>query len=125
MREYEEKKKISRYLYSKPSLAVLIILIMLLTKATWNVYGKYKESSKSLALSTRELKDLENKENDLTIKVEALETNRGIEAEIRDKYPVTKEGEYMVVIVDNASGSKNQNIQSKESLWQKFLDLFR
>lgn len=52
--------------------------------------------------------DLEKREKDLSSRIETLDTNAGVEREIRDRYGLAKEGEEIVIIVADPAHAKVQ-----------------
>ncbi len=87
-------------LYSKPVLIGLIIMIGLLARGTFEVYQKEKESRKNVAMVKREYDALMERRDLLKKETEKLATEEGIEAALREKYQVSKEGESVLVVVD-------------------------
>ena len=57
--------------------------------------------------------------NELKKRVDELETPRGQEEEIRNNFPVGKEGERVVVIYDEEEKATSTSVQ-KDKWWQKF-----
>lgn len=123
MKEYQRKKKIRRFLYSRLALCVLLALILLIGKATWSVHNKERESAKNLHRATEELAALEARQTSLTEKIERLKTPEGVEAEIREQFQVAKPGERMVVVVEDKTLPKEEEV--KHSLVSRFFDIFR
>ena len=99
MLEFYEKRKLKRLLYSKPSLAVLVFLGVLLSIPTWGAYQKVQATSESRLAVASELHLLRTREVELQAEIDRLATERGIEEEIRRKYEVGRQGEQMIVIV--------------------------
>ena len=61
----------------------------------------------------------------LSSEIERLKTKDGIEEEIRNKFNVVKPGEHLVVIVDDASTSKNETTKQNTGWWGSFLGWFK
>jgi len=61
---------------------------------------KERETTKKRDLMLSNIETLRNREKVLNSEIEKLKTEEGVEEIIRDKYQVVKEGEKMVVIVD-------------------------
>lgn len=124
MREFQRKRKIRHVLYSRGAILLLLVLLLLTGKAAWGVFEKERESRKALTEASASLTALETREKELKARIARLNTEEGIEAEIREQFPVTKPGEKMVVIVEE-KGSGAPKVLVRESLIQKFFDLFR
>ena len=119
MKELQRKQGIRRIVYSIPSLIILSIIALILTKGALGVMNKERTSSE---LS----KDLEEKaaalvlrEQELREGVRRLETEEGIKDEIREKFSVTEEGELVAVIIDDRGASSSTD--SSTFPWYKKL----
>src|SRR3989344_2399984 len=119
MKELQRKQGIRRIVYSIPSLIILSIIALILTKGALGGMNKERTSSE---LS----KDLEEKaaalvlrEQELREGVRRLETEEGIKDEIREKFSVTEEGELVAVIIDDRGASSSTD--SSTLPWYKKL----
>ncbi|MDO8564810.1 MAG: septum formation initiator family protein [bacterium] len=124
MKEFQRKRTIRRVLYSRVSLLGALILVVLAGRATWGMYEKERESRRQFDRAQEELAALEAREKELTGRITRLDTPEGVEAEIREQFPVTKPGERMVVIVEEKE-EVLQEVVFRRSLVAKFFDLFR
>ncbi len=82
---------------------VLIVLFCILILFVFNIIGlaeKERETAKKKDIELSKIENLRIREKTLTDDISRLKTEEGIEETIRDKYQVVKEGEKMVVIVD-------------------------
>jgi cell division protein FtsB len=100
MREYKRKRKIKQRVFSKVSIFILIFLLVFLSKATFNVYSKAKESAQNLARVNGALAETKARKENLEKETAKLKTNQGIEEQIRHKFQVAKEGEKVIVVID-------------------------
>jgi len=99
-REFQKKRKIRAWIYSKTTIIILIIIVFFLMRATWKVYGARVESRKDFDRAMEELTSLDDREKVLVLDIERLKTEKGTEEEIRKKFSVAKEGESVVFVVD-------------------------
>lgn len=95
----------------------LILLVVMLGRSVWLVYGKYLESKTARDEVAAAAGALQERKIDLEGQVERLATPRGQEAEIRQKLPVAKEGEQVVVIIDESADDETE-IGATKSWWQ-------
>ncbi|KKU67995.1 MAG: hypothetical protein UX89_C0009G0029 [Parcubacteria group bacterium GW2011_GWA2_47_16] len=100
MREFEHKRKIRRILSSPLVLLPLAIVLFFLIRGTWNIYVKNRDSATELRLATERLARLEGRHETLLAGIEKLNTESGIEGEIRDRFQMAKDGERAIVIVE-------------------------
>jgi cell division protein FtsB len=126
MLEFQEKRKLRRFLYSRITLIILIIIIALVLKAVWGVYEKQRMTADNLSKAAANFQDLQAREKMLSSEINRLNTVGGTEEEIRDKYGLVKPGEEVITVVDNASSSPNDGSASDgRSFWQKVIDWFK
>jgi len=73
--------------------------------------------------SAARLSELEVRNSELDSKIKKLNTNSGIEEEIRSKFSVAKNDENMVIIVREEGGSTTPP-HEKTGFWTKIKSLF-
>ncbi len=106
MRDFQERRKTERLIYSKWTAAVLIVLFAWGIKATWGVYQKEQLTKENLVKAQRELETLTQRQQALSAKIDQLKSPEGVEEEIRNKFGLVKEGEQVAVIVDSNTDSE-------------------
>lgn len=103
MFDFYEKRKIKSLLYSKATLIVLAILIVLLARSVYERYQVAEGIEDKREAKVTELAELNERAKSLEEKVSYLENERGMEEEFRGRFDVAKEGEQVVIIVDKDS----------------------
>lgn len=119
------------FFYTRFWIVVLFIICILLGISVFKVYLKYAHA-KSIRNDYRdELAQVKQHEMDLQKNIDALSTERGKEEEIRDRYRVVKQGEQMILIVDNDQKGKvfeTTEIEEEKGffgvIWLKIVNLF-
>ncbi len=97
---------------------VLLIVFVVFANGTWSVYQKSSFASENRELAQKELEELKVREIALREELVRLETKRGLEEEVRQKFDVGLEGEKMIVLVD--APEKKKLIEPREyTLWEK------
>lgn len=126
MKEFQEKQKAKRMLYSKPALVLMGIVLMSLLYATWNMYQKSIAPQSNFKHASERLEDLKVRELNLLARIEVLSTEEGIEQELRQKFGYVREGEEVVMIVDNREDTPLYSDISTEdeSFFQKLMHVF-
>lgn len=106
------------------SIAVLLILSVMFGFAVHDRYVVEREMALRLAKSEAELERETYRRAELAKKVEKLNTQQGIESEIRKNFDVAREGETVVVLVeeDRPMIEPLPATPSKGSIWQRFLN---
>ncbi|MEI7777075.1 MAG: hypothetical protein WCI52_00475 [bacterium] len=127
MKEFQEKRRRRRLLYSKFSVVFMIFVVIVMARATWSVYQKEKESRANMLLANNSLAELQARHDLLGQQVSHLETSEGQDEAIREKYQVEKPGEQVVVIVNATSGlplpDEGQGVLQK--IWDGFMHIFK
>lgn len=131
MLELQARQKLKKRIYSRPTLVALIILAALAVKGTWNVYWKYEESKENLLKTEQQADALRAREYALTAQIAALNTEKGVEREIRKKFSVVKDGEQVIVLVDGESEAQKKATTTPglfdrmwSRMWSRIKDVF-
>ena len=115
----EFKRKNSYNFWHSP--IALIALFCLVILFMYNIIGlakKEAETAKKKKLILAQIETLRSREENLSRDIEKLKTEQGIEETIRDKYQVVKEGEKMVVIIDDEENkSEIKELPKENSFW--------
>jgi cell division protein FtsB len=125
MLEFQEKRKIKNLLYSKVTLTVLIILVVLLLNAVWNVYKKQDLAKDNLIKTAVVFEGLQAREKMLSSEIERLKTKNGVEEEIREKYGLVKPGEEVIVVVDNNDDVNLNHTLPHVNVWRSIINWFK
>lgn len=99
MFDFHEKRKIRSWLFSYPAIAVLLILSFFLAGSVHERYQKERETAAKRDERAAELDALRARTDALEAQVAFMQSERGIEEEIRSRYDAVRDGERMVVIV--------------------------
>jgi len=122
MREFQERRRIKKFLHSRYAIAVLLIILVVMSRAVWGVYQKHQKSEEIVARAQSDLKVLKEREAMLGASIKALETEEGKEREIRDRFGVVREGERLIVLVDDSVKAKQEVVSDPKSWWERFLE---
>jgi len=107
MKEFQRKQIIRRIVYSIPSLIILLITAFFLVKGAVRVVDKGWESSERSKDLEKRAAALILREEELKGNIARLQTEEGVRDEIKEKFSVTEEGEYVAVIVDDRKVSSS------------------
>ena len=100
MREFQERRLLRKIIFSRFTLIFLAGILVFLVYASVKVYLRSRKAAGINEMVKQEMANLENKKNGMKALIDRLETETGAEEEIRNKFPVKKPGENMIVIVD-------------------------
>ena len=126
MAEFNSKNKQS-FWHSPLVLIVLFGILVLFVYNMINLIEKERETTKKKNQILSNIETLRTREEALNKDIEKLKTEQGIEETIRDKYQVVKEGERMVVIVDedNKSEVVSDEVKEEHGLWSWVKRVFK
>ncbi len=99
--DFYEKRKIRSWLYSKVTIGLIATLALLVFVSVYKRYQVERQVAERRAAAEAELKELKERAVFLEEKVSHLENERGLEEEIRTRFDVAKEGEQVVIILEN------------------------
>ena len=121
MFDFYERRKIRQWLYSWPSFVILLAVSVFLAHGVWGVYQQERITRINKNQRSAYLEELKGRKTALEEEMARLNTDRGVEEEIRQKFEVAKEGEKELVIVDPPDRSSGAGDQTKEGLWNRIL----
>ena len=101
MREYQHKHMVRTLLYSRVTLVILFLLIVLLLRSIMELNDKRIEVAKLRDDSIIERAELQKKVDKAAKDTDFITTERGFEGYVRTTYPVVKKGEGVIVIYDD------------------------
>jgi hypothetical protein len=100
----------------------LAVIASFLLFSNWKIFQKFKDSVSFRQTAEANLKDESGREAQLKIKVTELQTESGLEKEIRERFPVAKPGEEVIMIIPgNNSEATSDSGANSGGWWQKFL----
>lgn len=123
MVDFNRRKPVRKFLHSPFALFVMLVVLLILLKAVWGVHGKEQTSAAYLNQQKTELDKIKARETELSNSIEYLKTDQGVEAELRSKFRVVKEGESIAVILDNDATTTEPAPQARvPTWWQRIFD---
>jgi cell division protein FtsB len=123
MLDSRQKRKVKGLLYHRVTISILFLFLLIVAHSTWDVYSKKRESEELERISLMHKNELESRDNELKSQIDRLQTEPGIEAEIRSKFNVSKDKENVVLIVDSQS-STTKPAEENKGLWERIKSVF-
>lgn len=123
MKDFKRKKLVKNMLFSYATLGMLGVCTVLLGMSVFERFTVEREMSARRVEAEHELQELKLRAAALESQVEYLEDDRGMEAEIRGRFDVVKEGEQVVIILDDeveTSPPATQSAVVEDEPWYKF-----
>jgi cell division protein FtsB len=120
---FHEKRRIQRLLYSRYFVLFMCLPISLLFLAVWHAYQTEQETGARQAELATELSKLQLRAADLEHNIATLDDPRGVEAGLRERYEVGRQGEEAIVFVEQDPPEKVQTASSTEErgLWERLM----
>lgn len=103
MQDFKRKRFVRQMFFSYVTIALLLLVVGLLSVSVFHRFTIEREMAARKDESESELRELRLRAQALESEVRYLEDDRGVEAEIRNRFDVAKEGEQVVIIVDDTS----------------------
>jgi cell division protein FtsB len=109
----KSKKNDYKFWHSPIALAFLFFIVLFFGYKIIDLIKIERETTEKKNLVLDQIEDLKKREVSLSSDISKLQTEEGKENIIREKYQVVKEGEKMVIIVDENNKNDSQLEQNK------------
>lgn len=117
-----EKRRIRRFFFSRLLTVGVFILLLFLLRAAWGAYQKASFASDGRVDAMQQQQVLQKRSEALQADIDELSTDRGLEAALRSRFDVGREGEQLVVLVDAPNAPAET--APKQGLWQRMRGWF-
>lgn len=124
-RNLKENRRWVNLLQSKP---VLVFLGILLLVSAWSIVGflgKMEETKKNKKMAEEKVAELEQSKLKLEADINKLETDRGVEEVLREDFGMAKEGEGLIVVVDEDPSKQKTEDKMPGGFMSFFKNLFK
>ncbi len=123
MKNFQQKGRWKNIMQSKPILFLLGVIIVIFA---WNVLGflnKMRETEKNKEMVEAKVSLLKKQMENLSLEIESLKTDEGKEKFFRENLGLVKEGEDLIVVVED----KNAPIIPEENsgFWSFLKNIFK
>lgn len=117
MRGFKRPKK-QQVMHSVGALFMLLVLLVLVTISAIKMGMKTQKVKEAKERQQEELTELLEQEEQLQADVSYFSSERGLEEEIRERFPVVKEGEELILIIDQEQELEPEEVV-KKSFWKR------
>src|SRR3989344_5871001 len=117
MAEFQKNRKWQKIAYSKLTLFTLFVFLVLLSVSLVKIAGKSRETAQNNQTVLRELEKFQSQSAALSGEIGKLKTPDGIEEKIREKYRVVKDGEGLIVIIDDKGNALSEEPSKQGGFW--------
>jgi len=115
MQDFQDRRRWKKMVYSKITIIALCIVALLMFRNLWVVYNKNQVALAENEKSASKLVELEQQKKELATKVKWLSTERGQEEAIRQNFSVVKDGEKVILVVEDTSGASSTPPKPKQN----------
>jgi cell division protein FtsB len=106
MRNFQKKGRLKYLMQSKLFLIFFGIVILAFIYSIFNFVGKTEEASRNRKIAENKIIELEKSKEKFNSDINKLKTEKGIEENIREKFGLAKEGENMILVVDDKNSAE-------------------
>ncbi|MFA6300774.1 MAG: septum formation initiator family protein [Candidatus Paceibacterota bacterium] len=125
MKNLEQKKIWRKVMQSKPILIFLGILILVFAYSVLGFWNKMQETSRNKRIVEDKIAELKQQKEKLSSDIDSLNTEEGKEKFFRENFGLVKEGEDMIVVVEDKNSPKDGEKKTSGGFFSFFTNLFR
>ena len=124
MLDFQQKRKFRAITESRITWVVLLVLTAMVFISAYDRYQIARDMAGRRAEVEKEVRELEARHAELEAEVRYLSNDRGIEAQMRRQFDVAREGEQVVIIVEDEESSieplPTSTQPEKKRAWYRF-----
>lgn len=106
-------------------IGAFLVLLVFFAGAVWEVRGKQHNALVERENARQAFEETQTRHQKLTEDVERFQSERGIEGELRERFPVAKEGEEVIILVNAKEAPPASSPASSGGFWALVQGLFR
>ena len=125
MKSFQKNNRLSDVMQSKTSLVILGIIILVFAYSMFSFLNKMIETSKNKKIVQDKIAELQKSKEKLNLDINKLKTEKGVEENIREKFGLAKDGENMILVVDDQTNKQTEQKAEAVSFWSFFKNLFK
>lgn len=124
MFDFQQKRKIRSIFGSRITQGVILLITIFILISAYNRYTIAREMAERRFSLEAEIKALEERKQKLDEDVKYLSNERGMEAEMRRQFDITREGEQLVILLDDSeeevATTTKEDKEVSEKAWYRF-----
>lgn len=113
MRNFQQKRGIRNIVHSRPVLFLLGILVLFFAWGVVGFFGKMAVTKQNKKIAENKIIQLEKEKEKLSSDIAKLKTESGVEESVREKFGLAKEGENLIIVVEDKNLPSAENPPSK------------
>lgn len=127
MRDFQQKDRrrpFRRILESWPFLFLFVIILVFFISGVFSFLIKMNDTIKNKKIAEDKVYELKKRKDQLIVDIDNLNTDKGKEKVFRENFGLGKEGEGMIVVVEDKSSPPQPQVEEKKGLLDFFNNLF-
>ncbi len=124
MRSFQQKGKLKNIVQSKVFLIFLGIVILAFIYSMFGFVSKMEETGRNKKIVEDKVAELQKSKEKLSSDITSLQTQKGVEEDIREKFGLAKEGESMIMITDDNTSTPTKS-ENSSGFFSFFKNLFK
>src|SRR5688572_2800520 len=125
MRNLERRIRWKGIVESKPILLFLGVLVLVFAWSVIRFSAKLEETGRNKKIAEDKVAALREKKEKLSEDIESLNTDEGKEEFFRENYGLAKEGEQMIVVVEEKKPMEDNDAEASSGFMSFFKNWFR
>ena len=105
MKSFQQRGVWSNIIHSWPVLISLGLLVLVFAWGVIGFIGKMQITRENREIAENKMAQLEEEKKKLSSDIAKLQTDEGVEASIREKFGLAKEGEGVIVVVEDENST--------------------
>jgi cell division protein FtsB len=124
MRNFQKKRVWRNIMQSKPVLILLGVVILVFAWSVLGFWNQMRETGKNKQVVENKVAELKEQKEKLLADIESLKTEEGKEKFFRENYGLAKEGENVVIVVEDKTKPADSQ-ESSSGFWSFLKGLFQ
>ena len=125
MRNFQKRERLKYIMQSKLFLMFLRIGIFTFIYRMFSFINKLEETGKNRKIVEDKITELEKSKEKLNSDIIKLKTEKGIEESIRERFGLAKDGEGMIMVIDDKNQIKTQKEPESGVFWSVIKSWFK
>lgn len=125
MRSFQKHGKLQHLMQTKTFLVFFGLLILFFIYSMFGFLEKMQETRKNRQNIEDKIAELEKSKEKFNADISNLKTDKGIEENIRDKFGLVKEGENMILIIEDKNKIEPEKKANSQGLFSFITNLFK
>lgn len=121
MKNFQEDNFKDRLMHSKVFLLILLCFVLFFFYNVIKFSVKAFETRENKIIAEEKVAGLQKEKDRLNLEIQRLNTEAGVEENIRNKFALAKDGEGLIVVLDD----ENPQVQKPQTKIQKFFSFLK